>query len=958
MHPQVVPSFCNSYHGSELLHRTSLIAPPSEPLNNQPCVCLRSASTSATATHMATPTPRHRSRQARATRRSATADPVIRRDDSCIDLSSSASTECVDLTERDAAASSTIVTSTKQKRAPKKVPLRTPDHTSTSISTTLATPTKQEQSSTTVPLRTPERTSTSSAVDLTGDSRDLRVEEVKARGLKRLKHLLTEDPTSRLKHPQAAELEARGITCLEHLFEDPNCVGKSEYSVGNLQTPPRTTKTGVAPFPGANVTAASCGKETKRRQVLAAPQDVTGSPTKKKKGGATPAAIDDIQAVKSNILVRHPKAASYMSQLSTLEEFREFGKLLDNSLRKRRKSKGSKKSRRGKSTGAKPTTPTTFPADGTSSSTTLATTDTRQLPSAHTVPTGDHPASRTLVPSTNDGFQDTVSRRVVETDVRTHGVDLGSQTLASHSSAASGESSLGANDGPTSAPRALLSSTGAGIQDRRRIPHMDTLPPDINNASGSGPALTVLTDLKVGFANVTATAVAMGPQLQSKNGKPYRQAMVGDTVGTTMRMVGFGQLACDKMNNICPGAVVRMEKVKVVRANQQYQSTESTSTKELQVNSYTADNFKATPLMHLQTSPTHITRLNSIRTADKGVMVNIVVVVLAVRFRQRGPLWTCHALCMDCPETAIDVAFSESQQHALGFQRTPDPPLKSPTVLLPFSMIVENVLVAHEGGSTYLRAVPLTSVHRLPDHLPNHSEPERLAATQAFAKLPRDFQVEFTAFREAVSPEMTYAKFTSEESAFFHGPYLVPCTPSAHHSPEATVDNDRQYVNRAFSVVNPEACSGLLVNVASLTWHAHWYPLRTVPKDTLLMVHNAKFEPHAVSVMLCNVSVSKTKKGSLSVGLQVEDDTRTVWVNVYGPVLEESLGVSSERLDEMAASGELTSMLHAKFNNRINLRLRLLPRENANPHICVQEIGHAGNDALEQEAPSAVLVPA
>ena len=821
-------------------------------------------------------------------------------------------------------------------------------------------------------------------MDLTGDSRDLRVEEVKARGLKRLKHILTEDPTSRLKHPQAAELEARGITCLEHLLEDPHCVGKSEYSVGNLQTPPRTTKTGVVPFPNACVTPASSGKKTKRRQVLAAPQDVKGSPTKKKKGGATPAAIDDIQAVKSNILVRHPKAAPYMSHLSTLKECREFGKMLDKSFPKRRKSKGSNKSRRGKSTGAKPTTPTTFPADGTSplhvshgnqpagplhvsidgdtfcicrtNVPESATTDTRQLPSAHTVPTGDHPASRTLVPSTNDGFQDTVSRRVVETDVRTHGVDLGSQTLASHSSAASGEASLGANDGPTSAPRTLLVSTAP-----------DFCTPDINNASGSVPTLTVLTDLKVGFANVIATAVALGPQLQSKTGKPYRQAMVRDSVGTTMRMVGFGHSACNKMDDICPGAVVRMEKVKVVRANQRYQSTESTSTKELQVNSYTADNFKAIPLMQLQTSPTHIARLNSLRTADKGVMVNIVVVVIAVRFHQRGPLWTCHALCMDCPETAIDVVFSESQQHALGFQRTPDPNTvfhsrnpsnESPKVMLPFTMIVENVLVAHEGGSTYLRAVPLTGVHRLPDHLPHHTEPERLAATQAFAKLPRDFQVDFTAFREAVCQEMTYAKFTSEQPAFFHSPYLVPCTPSAHHSPEATVDNEHQHVNRAFSVVNPEACSGILVNVASLTWHAHWYPLQTVPKHTLLMVHNAKFEPHAVSVMLCNVSVSKTKKGSLSVGLQVEDDTRTMWVNVYGPVLEESLGVSSDRLDEMAASGELTSALHAKLNNRIHLRLRLLPRENANPHICVQEIGHAGNDALEQEAPSAALVPA
>ena len=685
---------------------------------------------------------------------------------------------------------------------------------------------------------------------------------------------------------------------------------------------------------------------------------MTGSPTKKNKEGATSAAMDDIQAAKSQFLLRHPKAAKFMAQLSTLAELRHFGVLLDK--QKRRKSKASpSKKRRGKSTGSKSATPSRVPEDNRS--TTMPTPDARHL-HGPVAPIVDPPRT-----SDTDVISDTVSRRVVQPDIRTSGVDLASgsqqrqpRALDSPSSAARGSSFLGASDGLSSAPRTLPSSSGVELQDNAgpRIGQTDVPTPGVVAVPGSEPALTVLQDLKVGFANVTVTAVALGPQLQSKTGNPYRQAMVGDSGGTTMRMVGFGKAACDKMDSISPGSVFRMEKVKVVRANQQYQSTESTNTKELQVNSYTADKFKATPLRHLQAAATHITRLANVRTADKGAMVNIAVVVLAVRFHQRGSMWTCHALCMDCPEIAIDVAFAESHQHSLGFNPSSGVS-DSHTVQLPFSMIVENVLVAHEGLSTYLRAVPLSSVHRHPAQFLDHSEPERLAATQAFAKLPMDFRGAFSAFQQALTADTTFADVTSAESAMtsFYSPYLISCTPIAQHTSATTGDivRTRHLRNHAFSTVNPEAFSGNLVNVASLTWHAHWYPLQSVPKHTLLMVHNAAFEPHAVSVMLCNVSVSKTKKGALSVGLQVEDDSRTMWVNVYGPVLEGFLGVSSEQLDEMAASGELPTILHEKLNNRINLRLRLLPRENANPHICVQEIGHADTDVLEQEAPSAAL---
>ena len=311
---------------------------------------------------------------------------------------------------------------------------------------------------------------------------------------------------------------------------------------------------------------------------------MTGSSTKKNKESATPAAIGDVQAAKSQILLRHPKAAKFMGQLSTLAELRHFGVLLD--AKKRRKSKASpSKKRRGKSTGSKSATPSRVPEG--SRSTTTPTPDARHLhgPAA---PIVDPPRA-----SGTDETPDTVSRRVVQPDTRTSGVDLasGSQhrqplALDSPSSAARDSSFLGASRGPSTASHTLLSSSGVELQDNvgRRIGQTDVPTPAVVTAPGSEPALTVLQDLKVGFANVTVTAVALGPQLQSKTGNPYRQAMVGDSGGTTMRMVGFGKAACDKMDSISPGSVFRMEKVKVVRANQQYQSTESTNTKELQVN--------------------------------------------------------------------------------------------------------------------------------------------------------------------------------------------------------------------------------------------------------------------------------------------------------------------------------------------------------------------------------------
>ena len=387
------------------------------------------------------------------------------------------------------------------------------------------------------------------------------------------------------------------------------------------------------------------------------------------------------------------------------------------------------------------------------------------------------------------------------------------------------------------------------------------------------PILTDLSALSVGMANIITKCSAIGDTLQSKNGKPYRQAMVTDESCPAKRLIAFGQSGCDKLNSMSVGATVQLTKVRVTHGNPQYSRTEEQPI-ELQVNDFTSKQFSAVVLQSqpVDNTPAHITSLHAARECKDGDMINVSGMVRGRRFvdsQVPGAALSIHLLCVDKDNTAIVLSLTGAQ--SASFDKHTNVP-----VLLQAS----NVLVAHDGNSTHLLAVPL-SILTLTNPV-NVTEEQR-------------------------------------QDIDFVCPYFLP-------GPNDTLEQGRLGMGRTF--VSPKM----------LTMHAHWWPLSSIPTSTVLEVKNADSSPFAVNVVLCQVSVSKTRKGTLSVGLQVEDNTCTLWMNAYTSVLTVSLLLSSSELERLAASGELLTLLHEKCKGRLLLRLRLLPRLDKPAHVCIQEI--------------------
>ena len=387
------------------------------------------------------------------------------------------------------------------------------------------------------------------------------------------------------------------------------------------------------------------------------------------------------------------------------------------------------------------------------------------------------------------------------------------------------------------------------------------------------PILTDLSALTVGMANIITKCSALGETLRSKNGKPYRQAMVTDESCPAKRLIAFGQSGCDKLNNMSVGSTVQLTKVRVTHGNPQY-SRDNVQPIELQVNDYTSKDFAVVVLQShpVDNTPAHITALHAAKECKDGDMINVSVMVRGRRFVDShlpGASLSIHLLCVDKDDTAIVLSLTGSQSASFDKQTN-----------VPVMLQARNVLVAHDGNSTHLLAVPLSLLALTnPDHVTEEQRPG----------------IDFVC------------------------PYFLP-------GPNDTLEQGRLSMGRTF--VSPKM----------LTMHAHWWPLSTIPTSTVLEVKNADSSPFAVNVVLCQVSVSKTRKGTLSVGLQVEDNTCTLWMNAYTSVLTVALSLSASELERLAASGELLTMLHEKCKGRLLLRLRLLPRLDKPAHVCIQEI--------------------
>jgi hypothetical protein len=375
------------------------------------------------------------------------------------------------------------------------------------------------------------------------------------------------------------------------------------------------------------------------------------------------------------------------------------------------------------------------------------------------------------------------------------------------------------------------------------------------------------------MANIVTKCSALGETLQSKNGKPYRQAMVTDEACPAKRLIAFGQSGCDKLNTLSVGATVQLTKVRVTHGNPQY-ARDGVQPIELQVNDFTSKDFSAVVLQSqpVDNTPAHFTALHAATDRKDGDMINVSVMVRGRRFvdsQVPGVALSIHLLCVDTDNTAIVLTLTGAQSASFD---------KNTSV--PVMLQASNVLVAHEGNSTHLLAVPLSL----------------LTLTN-----PGDVTEE------------------QRPGLDFVCSYFLP-------GPNDTLKQGRLGMGRTF--VSPKM----------LTMHAHWWPLSSIPTSTVLEVKNADSSPFAVNVVLCQVSVSKTRKGTLSVGLQVEDNTCTLWMNAYTSVLTGALLLSSSELERLAASGELLTLLHEKCKGRLLLRLRLLPRLDKPAHVCIQEI--------------------
>jgi hypothetical protein len=387
------------------------------------------------------------------------------------------------------------------------------------------------------------------------------------------------------------------------------------------------------------------------------------------------------------------------------------------------------------------------------------------------------------------------------------------------------------------------------------------------------PILTDLSALSVGMANIITKCSALGETLLSKNGKVYRQAMVTDEPCPAKRLIAFGQSGCDKLDNISVGATVMLTKVRVTHGNPQY-ARDGVQPIELQVNDYTSKDFLAVVLQSqpVDNTPAHITALHAAAERKDGDMINVSVMVRGRRIvdsQVPGAALSIHLLCVEEDNTAIVLTLTGAQ--SASFDRH---------MSMPVLLQASNVIVAHDGNSTHLLAVPLSLLALTnPDNVTEEQRPG----------------IDFVC------------------------PYFLP-------GPNDTLEQGRLGMGRTF--VSPKM----------LTMHAHWWPLSSIPTSTVLEVKNADSSPFAVNVVLCQVSVSKTKKGTLSVGLQVEDNTCTLWMNAYTSVLTVALLLSTSELERLAASGELLTMLHEKCKGRLLLRLRLLPRLDKPAHVCIQEI--------------------
>lgn len=429
--------------------------------------------------------------------------------------------------------------------------------------------------------------------------------------------------------------------------------------------------------------------------------------------------------------------------------------------------------------------------------------------------------------------------------------------------------------------------------------------------------LTDLSGLKVGMANIITICKAIGATLTSKHGNTYRQAMVEDGFGNSKRLVAFGPVGCDKIGTMQVGSVCKLHKVKVSRGKETY-TTDNACVNELQINAFIAKDFmveivQASPSVAIAAKTTGLLDAQALPT---GTLVNVTVQVFGrstylrdtkfqvagdPNFIQKPPAHlqrTAHLMCLDSKNIGMVLCLSESHMNCDIFRG-------NDCHNYPFLLQAQNVLVTHDGSSTHLLAVPLTIL----------TDRKGLNAADQAAAANDPFLQEMTPLPANIVP------------------FMNPCI----ECPEFLVGEHNDNNNMSH-IGNQEGFS-----LRMLTAHAFWWPLVDVPTSTLLDVKNATDSPHAVSVFLNQVSVSKTLKGALSVGLQVEDDTCTLWVNAYNTVLMDSLHLSTTKLEALADSGELSSVLQNKAQGRLILRLRLLPRPGKLAHICVQEVHFAGN---------------
>jgi len=579
------------------------------------------------------------------------------------------------------------------------------------------------------------------------------------------------------------------------------------------------------------------GKKAKRR-LSGVGSAAALSPVKKNKTDLQ----SSVHAAKAEILARHPRAADLLAKATKLSTLRKIGRILD-AKRASRKASPSKK-RRSKSL-HQLTEPSTTP------------TAAIDVPARDDDDQADHSfCPSNIFKGARAGFcfktgpEGTGYYAEVNTNVD---VDININRPRSRAPSTTGSDPVTTSTSVSKMPADLLHVTIDG----------DT----------NVPILTDLSALSVGMANIITKCSALGETLLSKNGKAYRQAMVTDESCPAKRLIAFGQSGCDKLNNMSVGATVQLTKVRVTHGNLQY-ARDGVQPIELQVNDFTSKDFSAVVLQSqpVANTPDHITALHAATERKDGDMINVSVMVRGRRFvdsQVPGAALSIHLLCVEEDNTAIVMTLTGAQSASFDKHTS-----------VPVMLQASNVLVAHDGNSMHLLAVPL-SILTLTDPV-NVTEEQHLGSD-------------------------------------FVCPYFVP-------GPNNTLEQGRLGTGRTF--VSPKM----------LTMHAHWWPLSSIPTSTVLQVKNADSSPFAVNVVLCQVSVSKTRKGTLSVGLQVEDNTCTLWMNAYTSVLTVALSLSASELERLAASGELLTMLHEKCKGRLLLRLRLLPRLDKPAHVCIQEI--------------------